>query len=542
MAIYRITSLNYMTAGPNRVFLNMDTMRGYELRRPVAVLRNEEPYLGPDAVSAYCSFEGVSSDWARVSSYLSSYGGLDDIGEAWGGVSSEVSAAVLRGMVRGMTATPLSALCSDVVTEQRDGTWYKTDFLARKYRSGDYPGLSSAMAATASSDDLLLNETQRCYGELSGGHRVYVRLYPEGYTQADADAAEEFNAGGRRRGRTFVMDVDLARRSGAASFDGADSGVNNLKMVGADTTYPMYDMVDVHVKSANETEASRLRPFDAAVTGRREDIYLPQLRTDPLGHCQVKGDAYMLTEAVADEPGMLESSLARDRKNERTGRTYTVQIRSGQTKTYLYGRRPEDGAVDVKGIPRFNLDGIEYNNVTQFPQGSIHAGYSEGNEYGYIVRGKNAMDSVYNMNVSADGQVVAASGCRDYAGVGRFSGDRLYFKFFDGARYSGLSSDRQDVPVRRDARYEVPYQKIECAYINQYTSANLHKSRLFSVKMNNTELAQFEGVDDAQLEPEERAKKKVYSQIMQDIRGAVREIVENLQPSHTQLFRVMFDG
>jgi len=38
------------------------------------------------------------------------------------------------------------------------------------------------------------------------------------------------------------------------------------------------------------------------------------------------------------------------------------------------------------------------------------------------------------------------------------------------------------------------------------------------------------------------ARKKLYGKIMQDIRGAVREIVENLKPVHTQLYKVMFDG
>jgi len=56
MAIYKIASLNYMTAGSNRVFLNMDTMLDYELYKPVVLLRNEEPYISAAAVSAYGEF------------------------------------------------------------------------------------------------------------------------------------------------------------------------------------------------------------------------------------------------------------------------------------------------------------------------------------------------------------------------------------------------------------------------------------------------------------------------------------------------------
>ena len=56
MAIYKIASLNYMTAGSNRAFLNMDTVLGYELYKPVVILRNEEPYISASVVSAYGEF------------------------------------------------------------------------------------------------------------------------------------------------------------------------------------------------------------------------------------------------------------------------------------------------------------------------------------------------------------------------------------------------------------------------------------------------------------------------------------------------------
>jgi len=58
----------------------------------------------------------------------------------------------------------------------------------------------------------------------------------------------------------------------------------------------------------------------------------------------------------------------------------------------------------------------------------------------------------------------------------------------------------------------------------------------------NTELNQYEGVSESDLTSQEKLMKGLYSQIMQDIGSAIREIVENLQPSHTQLYKVMFDG
>ena len=56
MAIYKIASLNYMTAGSNRAFLNMDPVLGYERYKPVVILRNEEPYISAVVVSAYSEF------------------------------------------------------------------------------------------------------------------------------------------------------------------------------------------------------------------------------------------------------------------------------------------------------------------------------------------------------------------------------------------------------------------------------------------------------------------------------------------------------
>ena len=46
----------------------------------------------------------------------------------------------------------------------------------------------------------------------------------------------------------------------------------------AETIYPMYDMVDVHVKAADENYASAFKKYDAVnIDRKREDIYLPQL-------------------------------------------------------------------------------------------------------------------------------------------------------------------------------------------------------------------------------------------------------------------------
>ena len=200
-----------------------------------------------------------------------------------------------------MASTPLSVLCSDIVTEQRDGKWLKTEFLAKEFRYGSAnPPIDqytdNAVAALSSSENILLNERQRYYSELSDGHRRYIRLYPPGSDRQSIEKIENFNKRRMHVNRTFVLDLDLANRRAQDGDDGVDSGLNVMGILpgvdasidaAADIVYPMYDMIDVHVKAADKNGKSTLKSFDADVTKKREDIYLPQLTTDPIGYCQI---------------------------------------------------------------------------------------------------------------------------------------------------------------------------------------------------------------------------------------------------------------
>jgi hypothetical protein len=83
----------------------------------------------------------------------------------------------------------------------------------------------------------------------------------------------------------FVLDTNLAVRRNAEGFDGIDSSLNNIDISSSETIYPMYDVMDVHIKSANKCSNSNLKSLDSVVTNKREDIYLPQLQSDPIGCC-----------------------------------------------------------------------------------------------------------------------------------------------------------------------------------------------------------------------------------------------------------------
>lgn len=506
MAIYKITSLNYITAGNNRAFINLDTILDYELGKPNYILRNEEPYIDPVIISSYHNYNNIVSDWNKLSGILSSFNNINYIQQEWNNISNEITSVILNSTKENMICSPLSVLCSDIVTEQ-------------KY-----------------------------YDELNNNHKNYIALNHTDFNENIIDKIENFNKKRSHINRTFILDTNLASRRYAEGYDGVDSSLNNMTITSNNNLiYPMYDIIDVHIKCAYKSINSNLKKFDADITGKREDIYLPQLKSDPIEFCQVQNNAFMLTEATNIESGILKSSLYKQRSTRETKRTYNVLIDHDSIKTYLY-KKDQNGNIDIQNTPQSNLIGIEYNNIIEFPQNDIKVGYSEGNEYGYFTRGKNILDSQYSMNIKKEDNNLSVYNCRNYIGINQFGGDQLYYKFYDNISYEGLSTGVNSVvSMNKVDKNEFPivsYQKIETSYINKYSSTNLHKTGFFSIKLMNTELGQYENVSDNILSANtlEYEQKKLYSQIMQDIRGAIKEIVENLQPAHTQLYKITFDS
>jgi hypothetical protein len=65
----------------------------------------------------------------------------------------------------------------------------------------------------------------------------------------------------------------------------------------------------------------------------------------------------------------------------------------------------------------------------------------------------------------------------------------------------------------------------------RYQTIPLHKSNLFSIRINNSRL----NIDDALSEKEKQ-------KIRKSVTTVVRDIVENIKPVHTQLLNVEFTG
>ena len=206
-----------MTAGNNRAFVNIDTVLNYELYRPVVLLRTEESYLTPAIVSVYCEFSNVSDDWSYISGFVPPLGDLNYISANWSSLSDTVSAAIFDGI----SSTPMSVLYSNIVTEQRTGKWLKTGYLS--YTLSANSPETSAMAAVSCSENVILNEIQKYYGELSDGHHMYIALYPPGFDSGTMQRIYDFNNKHKHFNRTFVLDTNLASRTASPGFDGGDS-------------------------------------------------------------------------------------------------------------------------------------------------------------------------------------------------------------------------------------------------------------------------------------------------------------------------------
>jgi hypothetical protein len=94
-------------------------------------------------------------------------------------------------MIIDMTSTPLSVLCSDIVTEQKDGNWLKTEYLTKEFKQGTSD--NNAIAAIPNSKNILLNEEQKYYNELLDGNRKFIKLYSNGSDFNTITKIENFN-------------------------------------------------------------------------------------------------------------------------------------------------------------------------------------------------------------------------------------------------------------------------------------------------------------------------------------------------------------
>ena len=287
-------------------------------------------------------------------------------------------------------------------------------------------------------------------------------------TWATTDEMNSFissNVAGKYNKRNVTFDIELAQ---------ANEDINQLSVFS-----PMYDMVDIHVKSANPNRKDNFLKFDDS-KDQSEDVYNPQLTSDPVEFARVGSRTYMLTH-----PTYIESEVLKTKYESEDTDYYSPSVEQFPHRTFLYPELSElsvgnrqasslqeyfsqfsgDSAVLQAKIDDYfgrtmELSGICYNHVL----GLFHTNtqrkadvqnltdFENGNVYADIYALKNTLDSTYTTKMSSSNEV---DGCREYTGMNQSRGN-LYLKFQDDVRYTGDSGwFGAHVPEKRT------WQKIE---------------------------------------------------------------------------------
>ena len=158
--------------------------------------------------------------------------------------------------------------------------------------------------------------------------------------------------------------------------------------------------------------------------------------------------------------------------------------------------------------------------------------YSSGDLYGDMFVTKSVLDPRYDMNMSKDGDALQSIG-RDYIGIGSCSNQlSLVYKPTDVR----IAIDKMDdITTTKLEESELKYQLVEVVKnINRFESSIKHKSNVFSVVVENSNLAKDTSEDaDPTLE-------KYKEQLRNSVTQFVRNTCEGIVPVHTQLFDVQF--
>lgn len=404
-------------------------------------------------------------------------------------------------------STEVSSDLIDITTDQGEGFFRQTEYIKK-----DPDALSIALAQENLSTDLVLNEQQKYYSETNGRSKDRIQLILSCCTEEMRIKREEFNKKQNQLNVTYNLDK---------------SDTDKLNKM--DNTFPMYDMKDVCVREKYPTINEKIKTY-------RENVYLPSLTENPIGFCQTPFDkeTYMLTEATKYRPSYLYSDINDSREEQST--SFNVGIKNTvDSTTYLYD--PEI----LKNLTMKNMDdisaftvmsklkNIHYNHVSQIPTSLASEPISGDVLAQNIFPCKNAYDSQYSMNMSSDNSLLK---CREYCGI-NYDSDIVYMKYYDNIDYHNRLSDaveekEMDIVAHNGNSDLYPYQKIECMNSLRFSKSSKHKSNLFSVRFNNSNLID-ENNDEV-------------VKVQKEIKNAIREIVKNVCPANVQLFDVMFTG
>ena len=498
MAKYHITNLNYLAAGANRFFLNMDICLGYEIY---------------DYVHLLCA-ENETSGYTSKANKLS--------GE-------------------------LSDLYHDIGTEHGKGYWYPTRYIAKSSDSDE----DDPLAKEKFVEEIILNEQQDHYIESDPSSRKYIRLYLSCCTETIRQKIKDFNLEREQVNCTYLLDKgendkNIMHTEQYKIYDMYDIRDVTLKKQGTHQSknaelYNTDYHHDIYAPSMPE------HPIGFCQSNLGSE-YL--------------NDAILLTQNQTLDPSELKTTLLSSRGTEASNACYNSNIESNDSKIYLYCDKNSQVTMMSSFIPTKNLLNVQKSYVIDIPVDSYLVQRSHESDIAdydlglaYFIRmhtTKSAYNSTYSMEMPNNTTLARA---RTYCGIG-VSGGRPYLKYYDDSTYSALSVDDKDGLALVDTKWEnstsgskfdkssKPFQKIEYLFPIDYANEAKHKSNVFTVNILSTNIGTITDKINEKIENDEFVSPHEYEVLDRletlsiDIAHAVRDIARHITPANTQLFDV----
>ena len=319
-------------------------------------------------------------------------------------------------------------------------------------------------------------------------------------------------------------------------------------------------------------------------------VFGPKLLKDPLGFAQgLNGNVYGATAFEEDSSIIAHTNLPDTRDNRLAGNTNSIiwhyklsssgdltytgpeltDLRymhldyiSGQVSTvavipsspyqYIENNTDKYAAACEFLKPYYNNPGLKRDYLYQIYVSNKKSNsdkwneFNKGNIFGNVFVGKNFYDSKYStaMIMSDNGK---AFPIREYVKIGE-AGGWPFFIYYDNRDLSSNSTvistdylplsggirDGGNITERMAGTTKRKYQHVETVQsLNRFLNRGNHKSNLYSIRLK---------LDLDNLLPNTPENKKLLDTVKLDIRNSVRRITSNLEPAHTQLFKVYIDG
>lgn len=397
--------------------------------------------------------------------------------------------------------------------------------------------------------DLLNNENKDTL--MSMEDKAVIQIIPHDIGCKTSSNIEKYNLKRIQNNKTY--EIEIGQQNDEVNYlIGLDNKSNKI--------YPMYDMLDVSIKSASYNKMDNFKKFDN-IRSTHSDIYLPQLSSDIVQFIQVNERTYLLTPQSNKAASYMYSQYKYDGSNY-----YSMKLNDDQAYTTIYKpltllsvngiqissyqeyfdsddksiSQIQDKIDDLfepyirfKGVGYNTLVGVLHKNSGDVRQLSNYSQFENGNIYGDMYVCKNMYDSQYSMKMSSDHEL---NNCREYVGM-TFNGNHLFLKYIDGTNYIGNTQTLSGKnTLEKQMSDTIPYQKIETfepiTIKNQ--SESMHKSNFYSIRIFDS------GLSEEQIQNNSEEDKKMLNMIKNDITQAVRKIAENIAPINTQLFEVQF--